>query len=941
MSVDKRGKLTVATAGAGTGKTTYLVREFLNKVEFLTGEGFSIKDALGSVLAVTFSRKAAGEMKERVIKKLGDPGLLPFLNIATIDAFCAEILRENPVAAGIDSRFEILTGGNEHIFFKKILEKARSTLPLNLVSPLDLRNSMELYSFITHLRHSLITPERLGDLRWEGGGDFLLFLRSLYGLFETEMKRRQVLDFPQLLLEAYKLLDKNEDIGKSVREKYRFVFIDEFQDTSPVQMALFTKINPGAMCVVGDFNQSIYAFRGAAPENLSHIKSGADYTKSLSTNYRSDRSVLDFANLIADKLKNYQKLVPRADAPAGKPVKIVISESREQEALYIAREIKRLKKEEGLNNSDFAVILRSLKSAVSDYEKVFRAEGIDFLTASGGGFYERPEIKQLTSILKFLSSPGDDGAFFEFLSSPMISFTLAEIHSFGSGRKRGVSLFEAFLDSSGAVSEAKKNRVEFFLKNRKFPGTVSIHRYVMAVILDCGLTEWVKANFEGVYRLRALANIKKFMELALVYEKMSSAPVLSEFIEYISGLDKQGAVESDAALDAADCVDIMTVHKIKGLERKVVFVSNITPFQFPGRNTSSSPWEITDKTIRRREKKKGKAPVPDEEWRLFYVAMTRAMKRLYLLGRPSKRKRARGKTAADSFSPMLSYFLGASGERVFLKEECSGLAELCFAEGKFENKEKQGKKMVPVFRKIRPSEFFSEKTVIDEKLKKGFTVSEINDYYFCPLRYRNDYILKKTISGPGDFLKLGNVFHTAIEHFDKNRGGGFFRNSVMRSLPPGLTGRAEVMSANFLSSDFIEEPFMKEAPFSLNIVRGSREKYTIKGAIDRVEKKKSFYGIYDYKTGRKSDASPYALPMNIYALGCKYVFGLEPVKKLGLFFLQTGETPDVDIMEEEALLKKLDGIINGIKAGDFHPSPGAHCRACPYSRKCKAKDREV
>ncbi|MCD6311906.1 MAG: UvrD-helicase domain-containing protein, partial [Elusimicrobia bacterium] len=334
MSADKRGILTVATAGAGTGKTTYLVSEFLDKVELLEGEGRTLKDALGGVLAVTFSRKAAGEMKERVIKKLGKPHMLPFLNISTIDSFCADILRENPAASGIDSKFEILGGGNDQIFFKKIIEKARNTLPLNLVSPLDLRSAKELYSFITHLRHGLISPDDLSDYRWEGQGDFILFLQSLYRLFESEMKRHQALDFPQLLLETYKLLDKNEDIGRAVREKYRFVFIDEFQDTSPVQMALFTKINPPSLCVVGDFNQSIYAFRGAAPENLSYVKAGADRTKVLSTNYRSDRSVLDFANLIADKLKNYQKLIPREDAPAGEPVRIVTAETREQEALY-------------------------------------------------------------------------------------------------------------------------------------------------------------------------------------------------------------------------------------------------------------------------------------------------------------------------------------------------------------------------------------------------------------------------------------------------------------------------------------------------------------------------------------------------------------------------------------------------------------------------------
>ncbi|MBA3064895.1 ATP-dependent helicase [bacterium] len=925
MSGDKRGKLTVATAGAGTGKTTYLVGEFLGKLEMLMGEGKTLHGALENVLAVTFSRKAAFEMKDRVIRKLGEPRMLPFLNIFTIDAFCADILRENPAAAGIDSKFEIISGGNEYIFFKKIIDKARNTLPLGAVSPLDLRSAKEIYTFITQLRHRLITPLALADYRWEGGGDFISFLSAIYRLFESEMKRHSVMDFPQLLLETYNLLDKNEDIRKAVREKYRFVFIDEFQDTSPVQMELFKKINPYSLCVVGDFNQSIYEFRGATPENISEIKNEPHISHALSKNYRSDKSILDFANLIGCKLKNYQPLTPRDDAPDGEPVKIVTAESREQEALYIAREIKRLKKEEKLNNSDFAVILRSLKSSVSDYEKVFRDEGIAFLTASGGGFYDRTEIRQLTAILKFLASPADDSAFFEFLTSPMLSFTLDEIYSFASGRKKGESLFEAFLGASGGLPEAKRNSVLFFLKNRQFPGNLALYRYILAVILNCGLTEWVKANFEGVYRLRALANIKKFMELAMGYEKLSSSPALSEFIEYISGLDKQGAVESDAAVDVADCVDIMTVHKIKGLERKVVFVSNIAPSQFPGKNTSSSPWEITGKTISRRVRKKGPACVGDEEWRLFYVAMTRAQKRLYLIGHPS-----RGKLSA-----MLSFFLDGEGNSFFLKEEFAGLARHVRAEGSFENAEKKRETSVPVFRKAIPAEFFSEKTVIDEKIKNGFTVSEIDGYYECPLRYKNDYILKKpSCSAPGS-AKIGNVFHIAIEHFDKSRGGEFFSESVSESLSPALSPEVNAMAENFLSSRFIEKPFMKEASFYFK-----RKGCTIKGAIDRVEKNKDFYEIYDYKTGKKDDVSPYVLPMNIYALGCKYVFGLSPVKKIGLFFLRSGKIADVEIMDEARLLEAMDNVIDGIRAGDFHPKAGAHCRFCPYSEKCKVGDKE-
>ncbi|MFH1352006.1 MAG: ATP-dependent DNA helicase, partial [bacterium] len=872
--------LVVARAGAGTGKTTYLIKQYLEKIEFLTTGGMTLKDAVKSILAVTFTRKATKEMKNRLLERLNAPEVRPYLQIFTIDSFCSKIISGFPHLSGIDSMFGMLSEGDENIFFRRLLSLMKKNLPLSAISPKDLRAEKQLYNFVTQLRYGLLSPSQIASSAGGEDGDFTSFVSTVYEMYVKKLREDSMLDFPQLLLETYKLLDASGIVRDSLRRQYRFVFIDEFQDTSPLQLEIFKKIKPEFLCVVGDFNQSIYSFRGASPENISLISREADYQKVLTCNRRSTKKILALVNKMGSNLTDFSPLLPGENAEEGDEVKVVIASSREEEARFIAGEIKKIRETSGgkLGYGDFAVILRSLKNAISDYERVFREEGIPYITTAGSGFYGRPEVRQILSILKAVDSPGDDVAFVELLTSPIFSFTLQDIYEISRCRGGMSSLFEGFLKVSSGLPDEKKEKVKFLFDKARVSNHGSLCQFVLNTALVSGLFQWINHNFPGAHRGRALANIKKFLELVLRFENSSAAPTLSGFIDYVKEVNEQGVVESEASAGLSEAVEIFTIHKIKGLERKVVFVANITPRQFPVTVKSDMPWEISEGTIKRTEKKaRAKSDIiSPEEWRLFYVSATRAREKLFLLGSARNKK----------LSPLLDFFLENNDGEFEVRPDFRSVLTCVRAPGAPPPEEKIiGRVLVPEFSDIKPADFFSEDTVISEKTKKGFTVTELATFEKCPRRYYFENIMKTPVSRNKESLKKGNVFHQSIEFFKEGGGEKRFSERVSISLKDNPAG-TEKMISNFLKSRFTEEPFMKEASFTLKIK--SSGDFFIKGAIDRVEKTSSGFVIYDYKTNKNPEVAPYALAMNVYALGCAEILKLEPVTNLRLFFLYTG-----------------------------------------------------
>ena len=907
--------LTVACAGAGTGKTTYLINQYIEKIEYLQKRGLSPKEAIKTVLAVTFSKKATGEMIERVKERIGVGEIAPYLQIYTIDAFCARVLRSFPQYSGIDSSFEILSEGNEKIIFGNLIKTLKENLPLKTISPRDMGKEKQLYNFITNLRYDLIAPEDLKKLKMEEVSGFLSYVLTVYEMYSRELRKKAMMDFPQLLFETYKLLE-NEIVCGKLRDEYAFVFIDEFQDTSKIQLEIFKKIKPKFLCVVGDYNQSIYSFRGAEPGNISKVADEAQNLKILAENYRSSSRILSFVNTLSPKLVGYENLRPHQGAGVGEKVKIVLARDRVSEAAYIAEKICRIKSAENLKYSDFAVILRSFKSAVSDYESVFRSAEIPFLTSSGSGFYARPEIRQIFALVRAVARPADDGAFLGFLMSPLFSFSPGEIYDFAKERGRSESLYEAFLKTR---KKTKKMKNVITLFERVFSlSHSSLYRFMHNLIIVSGVINWVQGNFSGVYLDRAIANIKKFLEVVLKYENFSDMPTLDGFAEYVSDIKEQGAVESEGTVEHSDCTEIMTVHAIKGLEKKVVFVANIRPGQFPGKNKPSTPWFVSGCKLVRCENSKGKKEIPDEEWRLFYVALTRAKEKLFLLGSPSRGK----------ISKMLEYFIEDNEGAYSLKKEFADIAEFESAAAESDAGRFVPGSLIPEVKYSEPVNFFSEERLVKEKLEEGLTVTEVALYESCPRRFEAERILNVPTSRSTSAIKIGNIFHQSIEYFN-SLGEEEFCRRIRGALKSenGGAGKTERLLSNFLKSRFTKPPYLAEEPFVLNV--GG---VFIKGAIDRIDKVNGGYALCDYKTGKFSEN--YILQMNIYALGAAEVLKLSPVKALTLFFITTGEEKEVEIVRKEKMYMKLHKITAGIKKMKFECRRNESCVFCPSRDVC-------
>ncbi|MCD6423716.1 MAG: ATP-dependent helicase [Elusimicrobia bacterium] len=899
----------LVSAGAGTGKTTFLTEKYVEVFETLISKGLSPYESAKKILAVTFTKKATQEMKQRIIarlqnEKIADEKLFPFLEISTIDSVCNQILKNYAKTGVIDSDFNILSDGIDKIFFNEVFEKIKKNYPFENLFPSQITKQDSIFNLLTQLRSKGISPEEVHNLNYdeENSREFLEFVSKVYSIFLEELKKQNSLDFPQLLYETHKLLKENPEICRQLRDRWKFVFIDEFQDTSPIQLKIFELIDPQFLCVVGDYNQSIYSFRGATPQNMLKVSEKATERHVLDKNFRSTKTILNFANRLKPYLTDFDELSPHKKAPVGEKVKIVIGETRFDEAVYIADEIKKLVSS-GYAYRDIYILMRSLKSTASDYEEVFRSKGIPFITVSQGQFLERKEINQIITLLKVFAVPTDDLVFTTFLLSPLIAFTPQQVYEL-SKEKANSSLFEAFLKTKNREIAERRKKIYPIFEKVKMNLSGSLYQFVLEVIYSFEIPRWIEKNFTGGGKRRALANVKKFLETVVTYEAAVSHPTLNNFIEYLTKITSGGAVMGDAVVSTQDAVEILTIHSAKGLENRVVFVSCIGVSQFPSPEKYAD-WVIEGNQIfenKEYKKRKNRERVStEEEWRLFYVAMTRAKEKLYLTGYRTKK---------GTLSRFMKLFI--NDKLGTLEREFSSVAEYkTFQISKNTSSQSGPKKkiFVPVFGKqtlIKP--FFKKSHVIEKKLKDGFTVTELALFEKDRKEYEKRYILKIPDVQDKKFLKIGNVFHHTIECFHKSPQMDF-RREILTALEGWDVDKEKIeqMIKNFLLSAFSKKPLLAEAPFSIRV-----ESTFVKGTIDRIEETRGGFLIYDYKTGI-GDVENYEFAMNVYALGLIRAYRMKPVRGLYLYQLQTGKVKEVNFWGEGEVQRKLVEIFDKIR----------------------------
>lgn len=916
-------------AGAGTGKTRVVSERILNLLKKEIAKP-------GEILALTFSEKAAREMEERV--DLGMPLGYEEISMSTFHAFAQNVLRESGLNIGIDPGFEILSGAEQWFFFKKNIFE----FELDYYRPLGNPNKF-IYEILDHfgkLKDELISPEaylEYAEKNEEEDREQILELAKAYKKYQELLIRHNYLDFGDLISYAIMLFEKRPNVLKEYQNRYKFIHVDEFQDTNYAQFQLVLKLaeRDKNIVVVGDDDQSIYKWRGASLSNILQFQKHFPGHKSvvLSENYRSTQTILDSAytliqNNNPDRLEVKTGINKKLNGHAGEGEKVEIHQFPlfNDEVSFVGETIRELKKQEGLNYKDFAVLVRANNHAHPFIDE-FKYLGIPYQVKSPKGLFSLDEIKDLIAILKFLANNHDDIALLRVLKMEVFGIQMANILKllnlkekdslFNNLNKSAPSLFDKNGWDPTTVQKFLAELIEF--SKKKSVGEVMNEFIQKSKYLE-NLVE--REKFEEMQNVNEFAKqVSKFEKENFLKEQSGNSVV--DFVNYLGLLeDSNSNFPTEEFLDR-DSVQILSTHGSKGLEFKYVFVVNAVKERFPSRGKRDLfgiPEALTKEIY-----PEGDVHI-QEERRLFYVAMTRAREKLFI-----------------------TYSAKYEGNKVwkpspFVKEVLAGKKAVLVEHEMNED----------AIEKLKKENVVVNKSIFDlPPFSKGkISYSKLNTFRTCPLKYSYNYMLKiPAPSGHAD--NFGSSVHNTLKEFYQHMKQGIecdlkLLDDIYQKnwLPFGyeskdhenaqkakgweiLTGYYETNREPWTIPAFIERNF--------NLKIGE---YWLSGRIDRIDKlPDGTYEVVDYKTGRiKSDTNPFKdLQLSIYALACRDIFKIK-ASKLTLYFLEENERLSAGRTDDQ-LKKVKEEILNTIKEmekSDFAPIPGFHCGYCPYKIICPA-----
>ena len=548
----------IILAGAGSGKTRVLTYRVIN----LISEGIDAQD----ILMVTFTNKAATEMKERVQKFFKKIDKYNMPTICTFHSLCAKILRIDGKNIGIENNFVIYDTTDQ----KDAIKEAFSLLGLSIkeYKPSSVLNT------ISQAKNELINEIDYPTL---ARGHFQEVVSRVYIIYQKLLKENNAVDFDDLILKTVELFRKNPEILEKYQNKFKYIMIDEYQDTNHAQY-LLTKLLAkkwNNVCVVGDFSQSIYSFRGADFLNLAKFNNDFSNTKTfeLSQNYRSTQNILDAASSVISKNNSHPVLELWTDNLKGEDVSIFESINEQKEAEFIVDRIEKIKDlNSNLHYSDFSVLYRTNAQSRS-IEEIFLHKSLPYILIGGTRFYERKEIKDILAYLKIIANPKDKVA-------------LKRIEKLGKRR------FLKFMEFQANFENEKIGSMD----------TIDIMDLVLKSVDYFALYD--EKDEEDAQRLE---NIKELKSVAI------SFPEINMFLENVSLVEQEYMPDNITDINGKkDAVNLMTLHAAKGLEFPVVFMVGMEEGLFPHSRSLMEKNEL------------------EEERRLCYVGMTRAKKKLFL-----------------------------------------------------------------------------------------------------------------------------------------------------------------------------------------------------------------------------------------------------------------------------------------------------------------------
>ncbi|MBC8589804.1 DNA helicase PcrA [Wansuia hejianensis] len=583
-------------AGAGSGKT----RVVTHKIAYLIEKQGIFP---GNILAITFTNKAASEMKERTSKLLDTN--VDDMWIGTFHSICVRILRRDIDKIGYDRSFTIYDRDDQITLIRECIKE------LNLDK--DMYKESSVLSKISSLKDEQITPdehinENYGDFRERNIGE-------LYALYQNKLKKYNALDFDDLLIKTVELLINNKDILGYYQRKFQYVFVDEYQDTNKVQYELVKLLSAKYrnICVVGDADQSIYAWRGADISNILDFEKDFEGAKVilLEQNYRSTQNILDVANKVIKNNYGRKEKELWTDNHKGEPIVYEQLPSSDDEAYFVANKIHHLIYK-GYKPSDIAILYRTNAQSRS-FEEMFMKEELPYKIVGGLRFYDRKEVKDIIAYLKVLQNPADNISLKRIINTPKRGIgnaTVDKIEEYAI--EKGESIYEALLaiDGIDTLSSRAKNSVKPFIDMMNIlmakKEIMGLKDFIEDVIASSGYIQDLEKDNTIESRTR-IDNIMEFLSVAVNFEERSEGGHLEDFLASVSLLS-----DVDKTIDQENLITMMTVHSAKGLEFPVVFLVGMEEGLFPISRSFDNEDDM------------------EEERRLCYVAVTRAEKQLFI-----------------------------------------------------------------------------------------------------------------------------------------------------------------------------------------------------------------------------------------------------------------------------------------------------------------------
>lgn len=556
-----------------------------------------------SVLAITFTNKAAREMKERLENILG--GTVNDIWVSTFHAACVRILRRDIEKLGYSRSFVIFDTSDQQTLIKDCIKE------LNLNDKnFPVR---EVLSKIGRAKDQLKEPPEYAR---EAGVDFRLSkIARIYELYQKKLKSNNALDFDDIILLTIKLFLDHPDVMEYYQRKFKYILVDEYQDTNTAQYTLVSLLSKHFrnLCVVGDDDQSIYSFRGADISNILDFEKEFNDAKviKLEQNYRSTKTILEAANnVIKNNLGRKSKRL-WTENDKGEGIQYFEAGNEREEADYIACLIDSLIKDEGRKYKDFALLYR-INAQSRALEEAFMKAGIPYRIFGGLKFYDRKEIKDILAYLRLIQNPSDDVALKRIINVPRrgIGNTTLDAAE-NAAAERSCSIF-SIISSAQEVPELKRAAskltefADMIGSFRAMSDSMTVQELIEAVINKSGILEELQAEETDEARTR-IENIKELISGAIEFESQSDEKGLEAYLANVSLVTDIDNLDGDN-----DRVVLMTLHSAKGLEFPVVFIPGFEEGVFPGMRSMDSEAEL------------------EEERRLCYVGITRARERLYL-----------------------------------------------------------------------------------------------------------------------------------------------------------------------------------------------------------------------------------------------------------------------------------------------------------------------